>query len=288
MGTLKQADMDIGDRIRLKRKENNFTQSQLAEKLYVTQQAVCDWENGKKQPDYVNIGRIVEALHTTSSYLRWGDEPCAIKYEIFNPAHMEQRIRNFSMDEGLDETLRALEYLKEKMGERTRSYKAIGDSENRAEASYIVHPLMMCCQTHAMKISDDAVLATILLHECSNLDIEADGIPFSCEVRHSVEILTKAPGVIWDDTFYNSLKSDRNAALVKVIERCNNLSLASLSFGRQQLEDYVKETEKYIIPLIDELRHEYAELSDTVFILDYQILSEIETIKALLNHCENF
>lgn len=202
---------------------------------------------------------------------------------------MEQRIRNFSMDEGLDETLRVLEYLKEKMGERTRSYEAIGDSENRAEASYIVHPLMMCCQTHAMKISDDAVLATILLHDiCSDLDIDADGIPFSDEVRHLVKILTKEPGVKWDDDFYNTLKSDRNAALVKVIERCNNLSLASLSLGRQQLEDYQKETEKYVLPLIDEIRHEYAELSDTVFILNYQILSEIETIKSLLNHCENF
>lgn len=212
-----------------------------------------------------------------------------MKYEIFNPDHMEKRIRNFSIDEGLDETLRALDYPNEQMGERTRSYEDMGGSENRAEASYTVHPLMMCCQAHAMKISDDAVLATILLHDiCSDLDIDADGIPFSDEVRHSVGILTKAPNVEWDDAFYNTLKSDRNAALVKVIERCNNLSLASLSFGRQQLEDYVKETEKYIIPLIDELRHEYAELSDTVFILDYQILSDIETIKALLNHCENF
>lgn len=281
--------MDIGDRIRLKRKENNLTQSQLAERLYVTQQAVCDWENGKKQPDYANVGRIAEALHTTSAYLRWGNEPWTLKYEIFDPDHMEKKIRSFSMDEELDETLRALDFLKEQMGERIRSYEAIGSSENRAEASYTVHPLMMCCQAHAMKISDDAVLVTILLHDiCSDLDIDADGIPFSDEVRHSVKILTKAPGVKWDDDFYNTLKSDRNAALVKVIERCNNLSLASLSFGRQQLEDYLKKTEKYVLPLIDEIRHEYAELSDAVFILNYQILSEIETIKSLLNHCENF
>lgn len=281
--------MDIGDRIRLKRKENNLTQSQLADRLYVTQQAVCDWENGRKQPDYANIDRIADALHTTSAYLRSGSEQWALRYEIFDPNHMEKRIRTFSIDEGLNETVRALAYLKEKMGEKVRSYEAIGESENRAEASYIVHPLMMCCQAHAMKVSDDAVLATILLHDiCSDLDIDADGIPFSDEVRRSVEALTKAPGVKWDDIFYDSLKSDRNAALVKIIERCNNLSLASLSFDRNRLEDYVKETEKYVLPLIDELRHEYAELSDTVFILNYQILSEIETIEALLNHCENF
>lgn len=87
--------MDISERIRQKRKENGLTQAQLAEKLYITQQAVCDWENGRKQPDYANIDRIAEALHTTSAYIRWGNAPWVQKYEIFDPDHMEEKIRTF-------------------------------------------------------------------------------------------------------------------------------------------------------------------------------------------------
>ena len=43
--------MNLGRRIKDLRLKNNITQEQLAEKMRVTPQAVCKWENGKTMPD---------------------------------------------------------------------------------------------------------------------------------------------------------------------------------------------------------------------------------------------
>lgn len=50
------------------RNENKLTQEQLAEKLYVTRQAVSRWENGKTQPDLQTLGRICCVLNVSPDY----------------------------------------------------------------------------------------------------------------------------------------------------------------------------------------------------------------------------
>jgi transcriptional regulator with XRE-family HTH domain len=41
----------MGEQIAHLRREHNYTQEQLAEKLKVSPQAVCKWENGKAVPE---------------------------------------------------------------------------------------------------------------------------------------------------------------------------------------------------------------------------------------------
>lgn len=41
------------------------------------------------------------------------------------------------------------------------------------------------------------------------------------------------------------------------------------------------ETEEYVLPLLDVLKNEYSEYSDLAFLVKYQILSILETIKCL-------
>lgn len=43
--------MDIGKRIREYRKIYNFSQEQLADKIFVSRQTVSNWENNKTYPD---------------------------------------------------------------------------------------------------------------------------------------------------------------------------------------------------------------------------------------------
>ena len=45
---------------------------------------------------------------------------------------------------------------------------------------------------------------------------------------------------------------------------------------------YIEETEEYILPLIDVLKHNYPEYSDLAFLTKYQLTSLIETIKNLI------
>ena len=60
---------EIGKYIAQKRKEKNFTQVQLAEKLGVSNKTVSKWENGVCMPDYSVIEALCHELGTTLSQL---------------------------------------------------------------------------------------------------------------------------------------------------------------------------------------------------------------------------
>ena len=55
----------IGKFIQEKRKENRLTQSELAEKLDVTDRAISKWENGNCIPDVSNIQELCKILNIT-------------------------------------------------------------------------------------------------------------------------------------------------------------------------------------------------------------------------------
>ena len=60
---------EIGKYIAQKRKEKNFTQAQLAEKLGVSNKTISKWENGICMPDYSIIEALCRELDTTLSQL---------------------------------------------------------------------------------------------------------------------------------------------------------------------------------------------------------------------------
>lgn len=62
----------VGKHIRRIRTERHVTQEQLAEKLFVTRQAVSAWETGKSQPDLETLERIAAALGTDITELIYG------------------------------------------------------------------------------------------------------------------------------------------------------------------------------------------------------------------------
>lgn len=64
----------IGKFIAEKRKEQNLTQMQLAEKLGITDRAVSKWENGKALPDASLMLQLCEILHITVNDLLSGEE----------------------------------------------------------------------------------------------------------------------------------------------------------------------------------------------------------------------
>ena len=63
----------IGKFIAKCRKENNLTQSQLAEKLNITDRAVSKWENGKSMPDYSIILDLCKILNININDLLNGE-----------------------------------------------------------------------------------------------------------------------------------------------------------------------------------------------------------------------
>lgn len=58
----------IGQRIREKREENNLTQNQVSEKLYITQQTVARWENDKHTPPIKAVQDLAKLFNVDTSY----------------------------------------------------------------------------------------------------------------------------------------------------------------------------------------------------------------------------
>ncbi len=64
----------IGKFISKKRKEQNFTQEQLAERLGVSNKTISKWETGKCMPDYSIIEPLCRELNITLAELLDGEE----------------------------------------------------------------------------------------------------------------------------------------------------------------------------------------------------------------------
>ena len=57
--------MEFNEKLQLLRKQNNMTQEQLAEKLYVSRTAVSKWESGKGYPNIESLKSISRLFSVT-------------------------------------------------------------------------------------------------------------------------------------------------------------------------------------------------------------------------------
>ena len=62
----------VGKNIKFFREKKDITQSELADKLCVTRQAVSNWENGKTEPDIEILNKIASVLEISIEELIYG------------------------------------------------------------------------------------------------------------------------------------------------------------------------------------------------------------------------
>ncbi len=259
-----------------------------------------------------------------------------VRDKIFSEENMYAKMMNFAKNENLTQTAKALPYAREKHTGQTRKSGIFSAGKSSSEKiPYIIHPLMMACHAHAMGLRDDAVLASILLHDvCEDCGIEPAELPFSEEVQQIVDLLTlrldKYPDRVsakaayfarlcgpcaaagadaasganevsgadgaqsssngtapsaGDRASHEQLYKEeihRKACFVKAVDRCNNVSMMASGFELEKISDYIAETEKYILPILDIIKFQCPEYHDAAFLLKYQILSAIESEKMMV------
>lgn len=66
--------MELGSKLKKLRKEHNYSQNQLADKLNVTAQAVSKWENDKCAPDIINLVQLSDLYNVSLDYLIKSDK----------------------------------------------------------------------------------------------------------------------------------------------------------------------------------------------------------------------
>ena len=279
-----------GDKIRAGRTAQHMTQQQLADELHVTVQAVSQWENNKTQPDSDKLLHLARILGITTDDLL--DETVEdgqfweLSDRVFSEKNMYSKMRTFAQAEGLKQVFKALPYMRDAHFGQTR-YPVRGSS---VRVPYIIHPLLMACQAHALGIRDDTVLTVILLHDvCEDCGILPEDLPFSEEVRTAVALLTKDEKRFSElgkekalEDYYRKIRTNKTAMIVKCIDRCNNISDMALCFSPEKMRRYILETEEYIIPILDYIKEHYMEYNSAVYLLKYQMRSMMETQKVML------
>ncbi len=203
---------------------------------------------------------------------------------FFDENELRTRIRTFANAGRFEETAAALAYAYEKHAGQYR--KPVFGSDERIP--YIVHPMTMCAQAHACGIDEDALLAAVLLHDVvEDTDTTLEGLPFSHKVKELVGLMTceYPKGMSREDArmhYFGKLSSNPQACVIKLLDRCNNISTLAASFDSKKTKAYIAETEKFVLPLADVLRKLSPEYEKVAFQTKYQIVSTIETIKFLM------
>ena len=276
--------MNIGRRIAERRKALHLTQNELAERVGVSFQAVSSWERETYAPDIDKLTSIAEALDTSVAFLL--EEQTVemgawkLKERMFSEKNMYTFVRSAAVAKNLNQTMLALPLMKR--------YHAGQIRKGREHIPYIIHPLMMACHCLALGLSEDEILATVLLHDvCEDCNVTPDELPVAEPIKRSLGKLTFE--VLAGETkeqakarYFAAIPGDRVATIVKVIDRCNNISTMAVSFSRKKIAEYIDETEQYVMPLLVVMKNMYPERYNAAFLLKYQMLGILESLKSML------
>lgn len=194
----------------------------------------------------------------------------------FDIDRMYEFVRNFADKQNLQATINALPFAKEKhTGQMRKGPKGV-------KQPYISHPLTMACHAIAMGLHDDELLAAILLHDVvEDCGVSAARLPVTRSVQNAVLLVTRQDGES-KTKYYQQIGENPIATLVKLIDRCHNVSQMSLAFSQEKLWKYIHETERYILPMLEAAKEKWPEYTNQYFLLEYQIGSTLDTVKALL------
>ena len=272
--------MSLGSNITEARKLRGLTQEKLAELVGVSFQAVSSWERDENLPDTARLKSLAKALNTSLDALFSEDKrEWTLKAPHSDPEHMYTYIKAKAQSEKLEQTLKALPLIREKHKGQVRK----GMTDN---APYITHPLTLACHALAMGIVNDDVIAALLLHDViEDTDTKPDELPVNDRVREAVCLVSyntyKGDKEKIKPKYYENIKKNQLASLVKCIDRCNNLSCMADGFTRGKMASYVVQTEKYVLPLLEVVKA-VPEWNNAAWMLSYQITALLETFKRLL------
>ena len=261
------ADIKVGNIIAARRKELGITQLRLAELMGVSEQAVRNWENGSTEPGKGRFSALSDVLGMPESALRGETQfyfaPGNVGEHLFSEKHMYHFIKSHASSKNWNNTLMALKYAKISHDGQTRK----GDFA----IPYITHPLNVACHAISLEINEDEVIATALLHDvCEDCDIAPEELPVSDEVREAVRLLTRIP-------------IEGEATIVKLLDRCNNVSFMTFAFPDSKIREYIAETRSYVLPLLEEAQTRYPVYRNAYFLIKYHIGSVINSIDVLVN-----
>ena len=271
--------MSIGQNIKAFREERRLTQDQVAEALGVSFQAVSAWERDEYRPDTEKLIRLAEVLDVSVSAL--AEEKHKVfktKETIYNWEHMKTYVKTTCRNYKLYNAVKSVDYA-------VKAHE--GQKRKRSDVPYIYHPLNLACHALSMNIIDDEIIAACMLHDVvEDCGCRIDELPVNDETKELVQLLTheKTTGEKRDKVmkaYYRRIAENPKAALIKCLDRCNNLTTMSWGLSREKIYRMINETEEYYPKLLDVIKAE-PEYNNAAWLLRYQIESMLDIYKRLM------
>lgn len=200
--------------------------------------------------------------------------------ETFDVDSLYARVEAHAICNNLKQTLEVLPYAEECHRGQYR--------KGEGKIPYIWHPLMMACHAISMGLGEDDFLSVVLLHDvCEDCGVPVEELPVNAETKIAVALLTKeaTTGARTDEgksKYYTAISNHQTATLVKLLDRCNNVSGMAAAFNRERLLEYMEETQKWFYPMIEKAKKEYPLYATQIFLMEYHMISVMEAIKQQL------
>ena len=266
------------------RKERHLTQAEAAEKLNVSFQEVSLWERGETVPDTDKIVELAKLYGVSCDFLLRGEwESAPISFELpltdrlFDEEHMYTYVKTYASLNGLTQTLKALPCARKLHEGQVR--------KGTEQIPYINHPLVVACHALSLGLDNDDIIAAALLHDvCEDCGVTPEDLPVGDGVREAVRLLTRN-STKTEEEYFGSIGRNEAATIVKLLDRCNNVSGMAGCFSESKMVRYINETEKWVYPLLQLAKSEYPQYSNQIFLIKYHMTSVISSLKfQLLKH----
>ena len=275
---------NFGERFRHLRKKNRLRQADIAKALNVTTQAVSLWEQGKNVPDICKFPELARLFDVSTDWLIAGsvdDEEPMFENELSDRLHNEKRmytyVKTYAHVKKMYQTCSVLAYAKEQHKGQVR--------KGADHVPYIYHPLQMACHALALELEDDNLISATLLHDvCEDTGVMVNDLPANDATKEAVGLLTKKTcgNEMTEEElelYYSEISKNPIALMVKVLDRCSNVSSMATAFDRDKLTSYINETEKWFYPMIRKGQNDFPQYANALFLLKYHISSVVSAIK---------
>ncbi len=196
-----------------------------------------------------------------------------------NENEMYAKLNEYASAKNMKQTLATLPYAKKMHEGQFR--------KGKDRVPYICHPLIMANHALALGLDDDDFISAVLLHDvCEDCGVTPNELPVDDYTKTLVGLLTKDSSFDHNsktdlDNYYATISKNVYASLIKILDRCHNVSGMAECFSKKRIGEYISETEEYIYPLFDEIK-KYPEHENRAFLLKYHIDSVLFSIKELL------
>lgn len=191
----------------------------------------------------------------------------------FDANKMYTYLKGYAMGLEWHDTLEALSFAR----------VAHKDQVRKSGEPYIIHPLTVASHAAALGVKEDEVVAAAILHDVvEDCGVKVDSLPVSALTKDAVRRLTHVKGEPLGP-YYREISECRVASLVKLLDRCDNVSTMAGVFSLEKIHQYIKETRDYVLPLLRTTKDQWPGDSNALFVLKYHIMSVIDGLEVCLS-----